>query len=160
MESIPLYSESPYLFDRSSIPSHPSIVCFNYTIGGEEVFGAFVNRFLMPPYPKMNFVLIFSLYTSKRLPFSPCIYEGPFFACPFSICITHPQKPKTTVVQGGDSLEISIRDAQKIVEVWLTNCGKATAAVPGVPETEIYRSGVSVRQRRSVWLHARPAALQ
>ena len=34
LESIPLYSESPYLFDRSSIPSHPSIVCFNYTIGG------------------------------------------------------------------------------------------------------------------------------
>ncbi len=87
----------------------------------------------------MNFVLIFSLYTSKRLPFSPCIYEGPFFACPFSICITHPQTPKTTVVQGGDSLEISVRDAQKIVEVWLTNAEKNDPTV-AARLTPLYRA--------------------
>lgn len=65
-------------------------------------------------------------------------------------------------------MEISVRDAQKIVEVWLTNAekndpvdfGKANAAVPGVSEEKIYRGGVSVRRRRPVRLHARPAALQ
>ena len=55
--------------------------------------------------------------------------KGLFFARPFPHRITHPEKPKTTVVQGGDSLEISIRDAQKIVEVWLTKAEKNDPAV-------------------------------
>ena len=55
-------------------------------------------------------------------------------------CITHPPKPpKTTVVQGGDSLEISIRDAQKIVEVWLTNAEKNDPAV-AARLTPLYRA--------------------
>ena len=63
-------------------------------------------------------------------PFFSLYYEGPFFfARPFPHRINHPLKPKTTVEQGGDSLEISIRDAQKIVEVWLTNSEKNDPAV-------------------------------
>ena len=65
--------------------------------------------------------------------------KGLFFARPFPHRITHPPKPKTTVVQGGDSLEISIRDAQKIVEVWLTNSEKNDPAV-AARLTPLYRA--------------------
>ena len=72
-------------------------------------------------------------------PFFSLYYERSFSLVPSSIRITHPQTPKTTVVQGGDSLEISIRNAQKIVEVWLTNAEKNDPAV-AARLTPLYRA--------------------